>query len=102
MLGCSSVHILSSIFRQIVIFSYLFSSFLCRSIGVGVFSLTSRIGSVVAPLLLLLTDVWLGLPYIVMGLASTIASLLCLLLPETKGKPLPTTVQDTEGLYRFV
>ncbi|PIK46958.1 putative organic cation transporter protein, partial [Apostichopus japonicus] len=71
-----------------------------RSIGLGVFSLTSRIGSVIAPLILLLEDVWIGLPYFYFGGAATLAGLLCLLLPETKGKPLPTTIQDTEQLAR--
>ncbi|PIK35471.1 putative organic cation transporter protein-like [Apostichopus japonicus] len=71
-----------------------------RSIGLGVFSLTSRIGSVIAPLILLLEDVWIGLPYFIFGGAATLAGLLCLLLPETKGKPLPTTIQDTEQLAR--
>ncbi|KAJ8021289.1 Solute carrier family 22 member 6-B [Holothuria leucospilota] len=73
-----------------------------RSTGMGLFSMSSRIGGMLVPFLLILEDVWLSLPIIIMGSASIIAGLLSLLLPETKGRPLPCTIHDTENLYQYV
>ncbi|XP_071840714.1 solute carrier family 22 member 13-like [Apostichopus japonicus] len=71
-----------------------------RSSGLGLFSLISRIGSIVAPLILLLEELWGSLPYLIFGSFALTAGLLCLLLPETKGKPLPSSVDDTKALYK--
>ncbi|XP_071840298.1 solute carrier family 22 member 13-like [Apostichopus japonicus] len=71
-----------------------------RSSGIGLFSLTSRIGGILAPLILLLDQVWTSLPVLVFGSFSITAGLLCLLMPETKGQPLPASVDDTKSLYK--
>ena len=39
-----------------------------------------------------------GLPLIVMGLVPLITGLLSILLPETKGKPLPDTLQELRNM----
>ncbi|XP_071841267.1 organic cation transporter protein-like isoform X1 [Apostichopus japonicus] len=73
-----------------------------RNSGLGFFSTVSRVGGILSPLILLLENVWTHLPILVFGSCSIIAGLLCLLMPETKGKPLPATIQDTKALYRNV
>lgn len=71
-----------------------------RTSGMGLFSLSSRIGGISTPIVLLLDEIWKELPTIVLGSFSIIASLLCLLLPETKGRPLPSTAGDIKHFYR--
>ncbi|XP_071839823.1 solute carrier family 22 member 6-B-like [Apostichopus japonicus] len=71
-----------------------------RSSGMGFFSMISRVGSITAPIILLLENVWPNLPVLVFGACSILAGIFCLVMPETKGKPLPNTIQDTKALYR--
>lgn len=73
-----------------------------RSSGMGLFSTSSRFGGIVAPLILILEEVWPSLPVLVFGSFSIAAGCLCLLLPETKGKPLPSTTRETISLYRKI
>lgn len=71
-----------------------------RSSGIGWFSTASRFGGILVPLLLILDEVWESLPVVLFGTLAIVAGLLCLLLPETKGKPLPSTMEDIEKLNR--
>ncbi|KAJ8021287.1 Solute carrier family 22 member 15 [Holothuria leucospilota] len=73
-----------------------------RSTALGVFSMSSRIGGILVPFSIALEDVWLSLPVVIIGSASIVAGLLSLFLPETKGRPLPSTMRDTENLYRQI
>ena len=58
----------------------------------------SRVGGMLAPQVILLSDVNISVPYMLfMGMAFTAAATSCL-LPETKGKNLPETVNDAIGL----
>ncbi|KAJ8021281.1 Solute carrier family 22 member 6 [Holothuria leucospilota] len=72
------------------------------SSGIGLFSTSSRIGGILAPLILILEEVWPSLPVLIFGSFSIAAGCLCLLLPETKGKPLPSTTRETKSLYRKI
>ena len=58
--------------------------------------MSARIGGIIAPLILILGDYWQPLPLIVFGSVAVIAGLLVLLLPETKGKTLPETIEEGE------
>ena len=71
-----------------------------RTAGVGICSTTARIGGIASPLILLLKDVWAPLPLILFGAPSLLAGLLAFLLPETKGKSLPETVEQAENFGR--
>lgn len=64
-----------------------------RGIGMGFSYVVSRVGSIVAPYILLIG----GFSPLIFGLASFIAGTLSLLLPETAGKALPETLRDGES-----
>ncbi|PIK45745.1 putative organic cation transporter protein-like [Apostichopus japonicus] len=70
-----------------------------RSSGMGFFGVSSRLGGVLTPIVLILKDVWEPLPILLIGSLSVLASIFCLCVPETKGQPLPSTIRDTEQLY---
>ncbi|KFV49727.1 Solute carrier family 22 member 2, partial [Tyto alba] len=72
-----------------------------RNIGVMVCSSLCDIGGVIAPFIVYrLVEVWHDLPLIVFAVLGLIAGGLVLLLPETKGRVLPETVEDVENLHR--
>ncbi len=56
------------------------------------------IGSVLSPLLLILSDVWSPLPMVVFGGCSISAGLVAMFLPETMGRNLPETMAEGEAL----
>ncbi len=62
----------------------------------GVSSMSARVGGIIAPLILILGDYWQPLPLLIFGTSSISAGLLVLILPETKGKALPETLEEGE------
>ncbi|KAK0050168.1 organic cation transporter protein [Biomphalaria pfeifferi] len=68
-----------------------------RSIGMGVASMSARIGGILAPIFLDLQVISKPLPLIVFGSLSVVAGSLAFLLPEPAGKPLPQTPDDVDG-----
>ncbi|XP_056422299.1 solute carrier family 22 member 16 isoform X2 [Hyla sarda] len=65
-----------------------------RSLAVGSGSMMCRIGSVVAPFCVYLTEVWIFMPQLLVGIMALVSGLLTLMLPETLGKPLMSTMED--------
>ncbi|XP_077864681.1 organic cation transporter protein-like [Saccoglossus kowalevskii] len=67
-----------------------------RTTGLGAASCFGRLGSILAPFVQLLSSTWKPLPFIIYGCVSFAAGAMILLLPETKGQPLPNTIEDIE------
>nr|XP_046258894.1 solute carrier family 22 member 7-like isoform X1 [Scatophagus argus]XP_046258895.1 solute carrier family 22 member 7-like isoform X1 [Scatophagus argus] len=67
-----------------------------RQNALGYNNFMSRLGVSVAPLILLLEDVWTLLPQIIICSVAIISGLLSLLLPETLDVRLPETIDDIE------
>uniref|UniRef100_A0A8C0UEN5 Solute carrier family 22 member 2 n=1 Tax=Cyanistes caeruleus TaxID=156563 RepID=A0A8C0UEN5_CYACU len=72
-----------------------------RNLGVMVCSSLCDIGGVIVPFIVYrLVEIWHDLPLIVFTVLGLIAGGLVLLLPETKGRVLPETVEDVENFHR--
>ncbi|KAJ8026893.1 Organic cation transporter protein [Holothuria leucospilota] len=69
-----------------------------RTLSVGTCSVAARIGGIIAPLILFLENYWKQLPLACFAASSVLAGALVFLLPETKGKPMPDTIEDTINL----
>ncbi|XP_028279807.1 solute carrier family 22 member 7-like [Parambassis ranga] len=67
-----------------------------RQNALGYTNFMSRLGVSVAPLILLLEDVWTPLPQIILCSMATVSGLVSLLLPETLNVRLPETIDDIE------
>ncbi|XP_076024724.1 organic cation/carnitine transporter 2-like [Genypterus blacodes] len=63
-----------------------------RNTALGVCSMVGRLGAITAPYFIYLRSYSASLPYIVMGSVLLVTGLLCLLLPESHGMPLPDTI----------
>lgn len=73
----------------------LFPTYL-RNVGAGTSSMFARIGSMVAPFVLPLSDVAEWLPPLIFGVAPLIALAFCYQLPETIDCQLPDTIEEAE------
>ncbi|PIK37810.1 putative organic cation transporter protein-like [Apostichopus japonicus] len=69
-----------------------------RTLGVGSCSIAARVGGIMAPLVLVLENIWGPLPLVLFASSSVLAGVLIFLLPETRGKAMPDTIADTLAL----
>ncbi|PIK46954.1 putative organic cation transporter protein-like, partial [Apostichopus japonicus] len=68
-----------------------------RGVGLGSCSTVARVGSILAPLMIVLGDVYDDLHLIIFATCSIVAALVVLFLPETRGEPLKQTIDDVEA-----
>ena len=68
-----------------------------RQNGMGWSNFLGRVGVAVAPLILLLDDVWQGLPQVILCCIAMGTSIVASRLPETRDRCLPETIEDVEG-----
>lgn len=73
-----------------------------RNVGIGTASMIARIGSMVAPFVAGMASTVHWLPPVIFGLVPLIGAGLVFLLPETRGTPLPETIQDGENFGKKV
>ncbi|XP_065143724.1 solute carrier family 22 member 4-like [Paramisgurnus dabryanus] len=71
-----------------------------RNSALGICSMSSRVGSITAPYFLYLGSYYRSLPYILIGSLNVFSGLLCLLLPETLGSPLPEAISHMQTVVR--
>lgn len=67
-----------------------------RNVGVSGVTTFARIASMVAPAVVGLDSVVPDFPLILLTITSILQIIILLPLPETKGKPLPDTVEQAE------
>ena len=67
--------------------------------GMGISSLSARVGGMVAPYIVLLGDQNVSLPMFAFACTALFAAIAGLRLHETKGKPMPETFEDLEGSH---
>nr|KAF6463120.1 solute carrier family 22 member 16 [Molossus molossus] len=69
-----------------------------RTQAMGSGSMVSRAGSIIAPLCIYLSSVWIFMPQLLVGILAFVSGMLTLKLPETLGKPLATTWEEATRL----
>ncbi|XP_020290376.1 organic cation transporter protein-like isoform X2 [Pseudomyrmex gracilis] len=67
-----------------------------RNVGVGLGSISARIGSMIAPYIATMGTIQPWLPPVVFGIGPILGAALCLFLPETMNCELPETIEDGE------
>ncbi|KAG9490798.1 hypothetical protein GDO78_006238 [Eleutherodactylus coqui] len=105
-----SLHILSTIMVMVGKFgitaafsmAYVYTAELyptvIRNMGVGIGSMSSRVGSVLSPYFVYLGAYNRLLPYILMGSLTVTMGILVLFFPETFGRPLPENMDQIQNL----
>ncbi|XP_066270962.1 organic cation transporter protein-like [Branchiostoma lanceolatum] len=97
-LAMTGKFMITASFAVIYVFSAEIFPTVVRQIGIGMSSMSARVGGMVAPFVNLLGSYWAPMPYVIFGGVSIAAGLLALLLPETVGKELPSTIEEAENI----
>ncbi|XP_066506405.1 solute carrier family 22 member 7-like [Hoplias malabaricus] len=87
----------SAAFMTIVLYSSELHPTVLRQNGMGYNSFLARLGVAIAPLLLLLDDVWTHLSQVILCSVALVCGFVVHHLPETRHRCLPETVEDIEG-----
>lgn len=95
---CASIGVVSSFISFVVVYLYCTELFptVVRNAALGFSSMLARVGSMMAPFVIELRSVALWMPPVVFAILPLIAGFVTLLLPETKGCELMTTIEEGE------
>ncbi|XP_060810349.1 organic cation transporter protein [Amyelois transitella] len=69
-----------------------------RSSGNSFIHVTAYMATILSPFIVYSSTIWLPMPLVTIGVLSSVGALCSLLLPETKGQPMPQTIMDGERL----
>ncbi|XP_067106805.1 solute carrier family 22 member 7-like [Osmerus mordax] len=83
-------------FVTVVLYSSELYPTVVRQSGMGYNSFLARLGVSVAPLILMLEEVWRDLPQVVLCLLAILGGAVASMLPETRDRYLPETIEDIE------
>ncbi|CAL1601323.1 unnamed protein product [Knipowitschia caucasica] len=86
----------SAAFGTLVLYSSELYPTVLRQNGMGYNSFMARLGVALAPLVLLLEDVWSELPQVVLCCVAAVGGLVARTLSETRNRCLPETIADIE------
>lgn len=95
----ASIGVVTSFIVFVTVYLYCVELFptVVRNAAMGVSSMMARVGSMVAPFVVGLNDVGRWMPPIAFGVMPLVAAGLCLLLPETRGCELLSTIEEGEN-----
>ncbi|XP_075756467.1 solute carrier family 22 member 4 [Pelodiscus sinensis] len=82
---------ITSAFSMLYVYTAELYPTIVRNMAVGATSMSSRVGSIIAPYFVYLGAYDRFLPYILMGSLTILIGILTLFLPESYGNPLPET-----------
>ncbi|XP_059049275.1 organic cation transporter protein-like [Achroia grisella] len=71
-----------------------------RASGTSLIHVSGYIATVVSPFIVYSERLWSSLPLLLLGLIAMVAGTFGVLLPETKGRPMPQSIADGERLVR--
>ncbi|XP_045499099.1 organic cation transporter protein-like isoform X1 [Colias croceus] len=95
-LGCAGLWGMSISFATVYLYAGELFPTVVRNSGVGLSSTVARIGSMVAPFVATLGHKSSWLPPILFGITPLVGACLCIILPDTRGKKLPDTLEEGE------
>ncbi|KAM3868539.1 solute carrier family 22 member 6-A [Diretmus argenteus] len=95
-LACLGKGFTSASFTTVYLYTGELFPTVIRQTGMGFVSTMARVGSMAAPAVLILEEVFPALPSVVYGGAAVVAAGFACFLPETLNIPLPDTIEDVE------
>ncbi|XP_056910354.1 solute carrier family 22 member 6 [Takifugu flavidus] len=99
LLACLGKGFTSSCFTVVYLYTGELYPTVIRQTGMGFVSTMARTGSMAAPAVLILDEVFPALPSIVYGGAAVLAGFFACFLPETLNVELPDTINDVEDKW---
>ncbi|XP_003217438.2 solute carrier family 22 member 4 [Anolis carolinensis] len=91
----------TSAFSMLYVYTAELYPTIVRNMAVGAASMSSRVGSIIAPYFVYLGAYDRFLPYILMGSLTVLIGILTLFLPESYGNPLPETFEEMLQIKGF-
>ncbi|XP_004696658.1 solute carrier family 22 member 4 [Echinops telfairi] len=92
---------ITSAFSMLYVFTAELYPTMVRNMAVGITSMASRVGSIIAPYFVYLGAYNRILPYILMGSLTILIGILTLFFPESFGTPLPETFEQMQKVKGF-